>query len=233
MKKPISLICGIAIGISCGVLSSAETNQDDARTITRPNGTSIRALLKPTDKLVVVTEISGPPLEIKFANDQERAQYELDILSNQQTAVLLARVNNVASRFDQGESWISSEITFDLIEVVKQGTVPIYGNWGNATIDTVSRRLTLNQDGGELLIGTTVVSAGDFALWEVGRTYLLSLAFVSEPRQAALGVVYRIGTNQELESQLRSRGSRTRSLRGLRGRLLIEILNPLRVPGRK
>jgi len=52
-----------------------------------------------------------------------------------------------------------------ILEILTPGTRPFDGNWGNVTIDSNRGIMTLSFDGGEVRLGKTLVSAGDFSVF--------------------------------------------------------------------
>jgi hypothetical protein len=195
-----------------------------ARTIGRPQGTSIRSLLRSTDEIVVVKDgIAGPPLEVAFSNDDERAQYEWELLSHRENALLLTRVESVNSSFDSTESWITSTARMRVLEILSPGNLPLDGKWGDVTIDTKNRLLTIDFDGGEIRLGKALISAGEYSVWEPKAKYLISFRVVPDEKSVHIGIVYQISSDEKLTAQKRSRGSAMLSPHGLRGRELSDV----------
>lgn len=200
------------------------TTRGRVRTIERPQGGSIRSLLRPSDEVVIVRDgIPGPPLDIVFENKREKAEFELERLSRRENALLLVRVESVNSSLDATESWITSTARMSILEILSAGDSPLDGTWGDATIDTKNRVMTFNFDGGEIRLATTLVSAGDFSIWKPTGTYLISFRVMPEQKATHIGVVYQIGPRGKLLAQPRSRGSSMRNPDGLKDRYLADV----------
>jgi hypothetical protein len=200
-------------------------SQRGTRTIRRPQGVSIRSLLRPSDETVVIEEgvIWGPPLNVVFANKREAEEFELELLSRRDNALLLVRVESVDAALDATESWITSTARMKILEISPGGAAPLDGTWGDATFDTTNRDMTWRFDGGEMRFGKTLVSAGDFFVWEPKATYLISFFIHQEEKATHMGIVYQVGANGRLVVQRGARGSFMRTPDALKGRRLSDV----------
>ena len=101
-------------------------------------------MLRPSDEIDVVREggITGDPLNIAFANKREAEEFELELLSRRDNALLLVRVESVDAALDATESWITSTARMRILEIWSGGEAPLDGTWGDATIDTKNRDIT-------------------------------------------------------------------------------------------
>lgn len=225
MKTPTIVLILVVVATSAIALSQSRQNStSDIRVIHRPQGVSIRSLLRPSDETVVITEgIAGPPLEIAFSSGEARAQFELESLSRRENALLTVRVESATSSLNAAETWITSTVRLTILDILSPGQSALDGKWGDVEIDTKSDAMLLRVDGGELRLGTTLVSAGDFAVWEPSRTYVVSLRVVPLEKAVHIGVVYEVGSDQKLLPQKRSRGSAMPSPTGLKGRDLTAL----------
>ena len=202
----------------------AGRSRGKVRTIQRPQGVPIQSVLRPSDEIVVLREgIWGPPLTIDFANKREAEEFELELLSRRDNALLLVQVESMDSALDASESWIMSTARMKILEVWSRGLGPLDGTWGDVTIDTKSGEMTLKFDGGEMRFGKTLVSAGSFAYWEPKATYLMSFAVVPDQKAAHMGLVYQVGANGRLAAQRLSRGGEDFNVYALKGRRLSEV----------
>ena len=220
----VSALVIVAAGLG-PPLQDAGRSRGKVRTIQRPQGVSIRSLLRPSDEIVVVGEggITGPPLTIAFANNREAEEFELELLSRRNSALLLVRVEAVDAALDATESWITSTARMKIVETLSAGDAPLDGTWGDATIDTKNGDMTWHFDGGEMRFGKTLVSAGDFLVWEPKATYLISLLIVTDKKAAYMPVMYQVGKNGRLVPRRLSRGRSMRALTALQGRRLSDV----------
>lgn len=220
MQLSFLLLLAPAI-VVCDAPGQSESNK---RTISLPQGASIRSVLRPSDEIVIVTDgVSGPPLEIAFPSEDAQRQYEWSALANRENTLLLVRVESVTSSLNSAETWITSTAKMRILETLSAGKSLSDGTWGDIAIDTKNAVMSITFDGGEVYLGKTLVSAGDFAVWEPNRTYLVSFRVVPEEKGVHLGVVYEVGADQNLLPQNRSRGSAMRPLSALKGRNLDDV----------
>jgi hypothetical protein len=73
--------------------------------------------------------------------------------------------------------------------------------------------MTLSFDGGEIRIGKTLVSVGDYSVWERGAVYLISFRMVPQQKAVQMGVIYKVDPKENLMAPPRSRASTTKTRR--------------------
>jgi hypothetical protein len=232
-------IVRVLVSLLIAMPSAAAPTQQPAkssqktRTISRPVGASIRSLLQPSDEIVVIRDgVPAPPLEVAFSSQQERERYEWELLSRPGNSLLRVRVESLTSALDSTESWITSTATLRILEVLASGDQLRDGNWGDMTIDTKGHSITLNFDGGEVRLGKTLVSAGDYSIWEQGAEYLISFRVVPDERATHIGLVYKASANGILSAPQRSRGSSMSNPKGLNGRQLADVRKSIGRPAK-
>jgi hypothetical protein len=190
----VIVVAGLVVmAVGCAAGRIPNQAQSGLRAVVVHPGRTIRELLLPEDKVVIL--VHDDDIVVEHPTPRPKDALRLQLAMGRWSTVAVVKVNDAASSLDDTGTWVNTDLRVTVEEVLRPvgaDDTPL----GRG--DSIDVRVT----GGEIAIDGVTVRTGDAPRFEMDRSYLLDLG----PRDAmgrrlnSLGIAMVVTKNNRLES---------------------------------